>query len=522
MTPAVAPAGSVHRAYVAVVNNRGVFDPPYVTDAQLRGLVDEALDFWVDESHGGVSSFEIAGYVRFNATKAGCSLDDMYADGNAQFPAINTTPTVNHLVVLAPSGCNFGAQGFGSVGVGWGSSGQTITSVSIAARHVLAHELGHNLGFAHSNVLKCTGAPPQTCQAPFEYEDPYNVMNNNNTDFGYQALTSALLNLNGGLVTGQQEEIALGPLQTTETVSDTLQPSTEAGGLRSLMVTDPVDGHVYYVEYRAGLGRDADSFYADADLPQANFPDRVEPTNGVTVLRCSGRTTELVPQPDGDHWRGAFAAGETFTSPSGAITVEVTDLNGADGADVTVSLAGPAPTTPAPFVSPVPTISGAVQVGQQVGAFSTLDGDWQRSYRWTANGVTIPDSGTSVLTVSPAMLGKSLQVELTGHQCGHETTVAMSAAKSVAPGAFTAAAPKITGTAKVGKKLKVVPGTWSPSATLTYQWFVKGKRVKGATGKKLKLTKRMKGKKVTVTVTGTKTAYTTLTRTSKPTGKVKG
>ena len=528
VAPAVAPAGTVHRAYVAVVTNRGTFDAPYVTDPELVAFVEQAMEFWVAESRGAISSFEIAGYARFAATAAGCSVNDMYAAGNAQFPGISAGDTVNHLVVLVPNECGFGANGLGTVGQGWGSSGNTITSVQYGAHHTLVHEIGHNLGFAHSNSVKCAGSPPQTCGSPEEYADPYGVMNNDGTGSGHQAISEALLHLNGGQGVGEQVDISLAPLQTTYSVPETLQPTTEASGLRSLMVTDPVDGEVYFVEYRAGLDRDADSLYAEADIPQAIFPDMIVPNNGVTVLRCADRATELIPQPEGDHWLGAFESGQTFTSPSGGLTVDVTATNGADGAEVTVSLDGPAPTVVPPYTPPTPVISGVVQVGAQVSAYSPMPGEWQRVYRWTANGAVIPNSGSAVLTVTPDLLGQSLRVELDGRQCGHENVTSTSAPSTVAaapvvvaPTVFTAATPTITGTPKVGKKLKVVPGAWSPAATLTYQWFVKGKAVKGATGKKLKLTKAMVGKKVTVKVTGTRPGYTTLTKTSKATTKVK-
>lgn len=73
---------------------------------------------------------------------------------------------------------------------------------------------------------------------------------------------------------------------------------------------------------------------------------------------------------------------------------------------------------------------------------------------------------------------------------------------------------KITGAAKVGKKLTAVPGK-AAGAKITYKWFSNGKAIKKATGKTLKLTKALKGKKVTVKVTYAKTGFTSVTQTSK-------
>jgi hypothetical protein len=97
--------------------------------------------------------------------------------------------------------------------------------------------------------------------------------------------------------------------------------------------------------------------------------------------------------------------------------------------------------------------------------------------------------------------------------------------------------PKVTGTAKVGKTLKVNKGTWtgSPIPKYKYQWYYcrtavtaarstvpsNCKKVSRATGTSLKLAKAQKGKYITVLVTGTSTGTTKTTWLSKSTGKVK-
>ena len=96
-----------------------------------------------------------------------------------------------------------------------------------------------------------------------------------------------------------------------------------------------------------------------------------------------------------------------------------------------------------------------------------------------------------------------------------------SAAKTVAKGTLKAAKPKVKGKAKVGKKLTAKPGTWTAGTKLTYKWFANGKAIKGATHKTLKLKKSLKGKRITVKVTGTKAGYAKAAKVSKKTGKVK-
>ncbi|MDF1487426.1 Ig-like domain-containing protein [Tessaracoccus caeni] len=83
---------------------------------------------------------------------------------------------------------------------------------------------------------------------------------------------------------------------------------------------------------------------------------------------------------------------------------------------------------------------------------------------------------------------------------------------------LTTKTPKITGTAKVGKTLKVdsTSVAWTPAkVTLKYQWLRDGKSIKGATKSSYKLTNSDAGKKISVKVTGSKSGYKTVSKTSK-------
>lgn len=81
--------------------------------------------------------------------------------------------------------------------------------------------------------------------------------------------------------------------------------------------------------------------------------------------------------------------------------------------------------------------------------------------------------------------------------------------------------PKISGTAKVGKTLTVKPSTWKPSGTkLSYKWLRNGEPVNGATGKTYKLTVADLGAVISVSVAGSKSGYTSVTKTSKATKTV--
>lgn len=99
-------------------------------------------------------------------------------------------------------------------------------------------------------------------------------------------------------------------------------------------------------------------------------------------------------------------------------------------------------------------------------------------------------------------------------------TAAGAQIKPFAVKKLKSATPKITGTAQVGKTLKVAKGKWTAGTKFTYQWHANGKKIAKATKTSLKLTSKYAGKKITVKVTGKKKGYKTVTKTSKATAKI--
>lgn len=67
--------------------------------------------------------------------------------------------------------------------------------------------------------------------------------------------------------------------------------------------------------------------------------------------------------------------------------------------------------------------------------------------------------------------------------------------------------PKITGSAIVGKTLKVTPGAWTEGTVFAYQWYQNGVPIAKATRSTLVLSTALAGKKISVKVTGKKSGY---------------
>lgn len=75
--------------------------------------------------------------------------------------------------------------------------------------------------------------------------------------------------------------------------------------------------------------------------------------------------------------------------------------------------------------------------------------------------------------------------------------------------------PKVAGTPRVGAKLTAKVAAWKPSAVkLTYRWARDGKPIAHATKKTYTLKRADAAHRVTVTVTGKKTGYSTIVKTS--------
>ncbi|MDR0518886.1 MAG: hypothetical protein LBG82_02355 [Clostridiales Family XIII bacterium] len=196
------------------------------------------------------------------------------------------------------------------------------------------------------------------------------------------------------------------------------------------------------------------------------------------------------------------------------------------------------------FISaPAPEVSGAAKVG---GVLSVSAPAWspaatKLAYQWYSGGAAVAGATGSTYAVGASDVGSSIHVVVTGARTNYAAVQRASAPTPpvvsdppAAPAVTNpvpvipslskfakAPAPKISGTAKVGKTLKASVGKWSPKPTkFTYRWYANGKEIKGAVKASLKLKKAQKGKRITVRVTAIRANYSTIIKTSKATKKV--
>ncbi|MDJ1114036.1 hypothetical protein [Microbacterium dauci] len=171
-----------------------------------------------------------------------------------------------------------------------------------------------------------------------------------------------------------------------------------------------------------------------------------------------------------------------------------------------------------------PKITGTAKVGQRLRAST---GTWpagsKPTFQWLRGGKAIAGAKGSTYTITAADAGAKLSVRVSGPSSawGPVPTIRRtSATVTVAKATLAASTPRITGTAKVGRTVKVVAGKWTSGTKLTYQWRANGVALKGATKSSYKLPASVRGKRITVTVTGTKSGYVTKKMTSRSTSKV--
>ncbi|MFD5601045.1 FG-GAP-like repeat-containing protein [Leucobacter sp. NPDC058333] len=164
-----------------------------------------------------------------------------------------------------------------------------------------------------------------------------------------------------------------------------------------------------------------------------------------------------------------------------------------------------------------PKVTGTARVGEKLTAQSSsmLPKPVQQSNQWLRNGSAIPKANALTYTLTPEDEGAKITFRVTGSKFGYARSVLTSASLSVSPGLLTAPTPTISGTPKSGATLRAVTGAWAPAGVqLTYQWNWNGTPIAGATKSAYALKNSDIGRRISVTVTGTKARYTTVTRDS--------
>lgn len=167
--------------------------------------------------------------------------------------------------------------------------------------------------------------------------------------------------------------------------------------------------------------------------------------------------------------------------------------------------------------APRPVVTGTPTVGVPLTAATT---GWPAgstfAYQWSVAGVAVDGATASTYTPVGADAAKTVTVAVTGTASGFAPTRRVSTASAaVASGTLTSTpTPTLSGTPQAGVAVSAVPGAWDDGTTFTYLWKVANVDV--ATTPSYTPVVADAGKAITVAVTGSKTGYAPVTRTSAP------
>jgi hypothetical protein len=352
-----APAGPLsNQVTVAMVAPAGTPAGPRATRQEIVDLVNGPVaQFWAEET-GGAVALGVTASHDWITTTAGCGKAALLWNEVARAVRFVPGPGEHLLLYVPPSapGC---AYALAEVGSSLTSGGRLY--VRDAVPSVIAHELGHNFGLAHSSGRQCDATTEVGHCRTVGYRDYYDVMGVSWAQTGsLNVVQAAYL---GVLPAAQTRHLtgSAGPATVT------LAPVSGRGGVRALRLTDAA-GVNYWLEYRPAEGRDAwlgtsaNRFTLDTGVllrRTDRFPDSSVLLDG-TPSRAAGWDADL---------QAALTVGAPVFVAGGQFSIRVEAIT-AGGAVVSVVATPPAvaPSAPAPESGAVP---GAVLPADAQGDF---------------------------------------------------------------------------------------------------------------------------------------------------------
>ena len=299
----------------------------------------------------------------------------------------------------------------------------------------------------------------------------------------------------------------------------------------SYTVTSDDVGHQLTVTVTGSKTGYWDTPVTSAGVTATSGPLSLTPAPTISGSAIFGNTLTAVPGTWDDgvsfsyQWKRdgssiGSATGSTYLVSAADIghtlTVSVTGSK-AGFSNSTQTSAGATASAASLVLTPVPTITGTASVGNTLTAHA---GSWDAgvtlSYQWNRNGSPIGSGSSSTYTIVQADGGSAITVSVTGSKTGYSTSTKTSTGVTPPAGTLTLKPkPKFTGTAAVGSTLTGVPGTWDSGVTVGYQWLSDGGPISGATSATYVPVPADIGHTISLSTTGSKQGYTSVTVTSK-------
>ena len=169
--------------------------------------------------------------------------------------------------------------------------------------------------------------------------------------------------------------------------------------------------------------------------------------------------------------------------------------------------------------APAPTINGNAGYGNLLTAMvsSWAPTPTSLSYQWYyGDGSEITGATSSSYLVSEDDYGNSIYLCITGRASGYVDTVRCSSETGVVLGFALSHAPtpEISGQVAIGNTVTAIPGTWDSGVALSYQWFRGASPISGAISPTYTITNADSGAMLSVMVTGSKSGYVSVVKSS--------
>jgi uncharacterized protein YkwD len=222
---------------------------------------------------------------------------------------------------------------------------------------------------------------------------------------------------------------------------------------------------------------------------------------------------------DGQAIAGATSDEYTLTANDVGAQISVRVAASLANYEQVVMVSEPTPAVALRQFAGVPTvgIAGDARVGSML---SAQIGEWnptaELSWQWYRDGAPIAGAVDPAYQLTADDLGTHVSVGVTARRADHQP-VTLSSEATPAVGWRTFVHPAsvgVVGTARLGARLSVAVGAWSPVPSFAFQWLRGGRAVPGADGSTYLLTRADVGKRISVRLTASAAEHQAVTLTS--------